>query len=119
LKIYCPGEASYDETIAVVFQFVVNSEPMISEEECAAAAFTRDLTTTESYTASEDKHQETVIPGTGTFNEHLANSASMSEEPRLGSYPYRFVHDTAKRAISEFADKLDQNPVEIGQILDD
>jgi hypothetical protein len=28
----CHGEVSYDETFAVVFQFVVNSEPMIGED---------------------------------------------------------------------------------------
>jgi hypothetical protein len=118
LKTYCHGEVSYDKTIAVVFQVVVNSEPMIGEEECAPGAFTYDLTTTESYAAGEDEHQDTVIPGIQTFNQHLANFAGMSAERRLAWDPYQFVYETAKRAISEFALKLGQNPGEIAKVFD-
>jgi hypothetical protein len=53
---------------------------MIGEEECASDAFTYDLTATESYAAGEDEHQDTVIPGSQTFNQHLGNFAGMSAE---------------------------------------
>jgi hypothetical protein len=54
-------------------------------------AFTYDLTTTESYAAGEDEDQDTVIPGSQTFNQHLGNFAGMSAERRLAWDPYQFV----------------------------
>jgi hypothetical protein len=116
--MYCHGEVSYDETIAVVVRFVVNSEPRIGEEECAARAFTYDLTTTESYAAGEDENQDPVIPGSQTVNQHLGNFADMSAERRLAWNPYQFVYETAKRQISELAVKLGQNRGEIAKIFD-
>jgi hypothetical protein len=85
---------------------------MIGEEECAPGAFTYDLTTIESYADGEDEHQDTVIPGSQTFHQHLRNFAGMSAERRLAWDPYQFLYETAKRQISEFAVKLGRNPGE-------
>jgi hypothetical protein len=88
---------------------------MNGEDECAPAAFTPDLSTTKDYAAGEDEHQDTVIPGSQTFDQHLGNIASMSAERRLAWVPYQFVYETARRQISEFTVKLGQNPGEIAK----
>jgi hypothetical protein len=93
LKVYYREEIPHDEVITAVFQFAVNSESMIGEDECAPSAFASDLAPSESSTPGEDEDQE--VPRLQTFREHLASFAIISEEQRLSFGPYRALHEHA------------------------
>jgi hypothetical protein len=74
IEAYCYEEIPYDETIAAIFRFIVSTEPMIGEGECAPAVVARDLVASENYVAGEEEYQE--VPGRQTFDEYLTTFAA-------------------------------------------
>jgi hypothetical protein len=114
LKAYCREEIPHDEVITAVFQFAMNSESMIGEDECAPSAFASDLAPLESYTAGEDEDQE--VPRLQMFREHLASFAIISEEQRLSFHPHQALDEHAARRISGLPVKVGVNPSKIGEI---
>jgi hypothetical protein len=115
LKSYCQEEIPDDDIVTAAFQFALNSESMIEEEECAPSAFASDLTASESYTPGEDEDQE--VPRMQAFNEYLAGFATMAEEQRLSCDPYQALYEHAERRISELAVKVGVDPVRIRTIF--
>jgi hypothetical protein len=115
IERFCQEEIPYDDIIAAVFQFAVNSESMIGEEEYAPSALASNLAASESDTPGEDEYQE--VTRMQTFREHLASFAIISEEQRLSFDPDQALDEHAERRISELAIKVGVNPGQIGKIF--